>query len=96
MAVSWLLFAGWAIPAFVMLEGMPRGRALTIACALLAANVAVTYVVGFAPTRGTLARSIGAFALAEVFAYAAHRAQHALPCLWRFHYAPQPTRPRPA
>ena len=83
MAASWLLFAAWAIPAFALLEGTTRWRALVIACALLAANVAVTYAVAFGPRTG--AHVLAAFALAELLAYAAHRAQHAVPLLWRFH-----------
>lgn len=81
MAASWLLFAAWAIPTFLVLERSARG--LVCACALLAVNVAVTYAIAFGPRTGT--HVVAAFALAELFAYVAHRAQHAIPLLWRFH-----------
>ncbi len=88
-ALGWLVFAAWAVPAFVLLElhfgAATRWRVLTVAIAWLAVDVALTAIVAYAPPPATLARGLAAFAVAELLSYGAHRAMHHVPLLWRFH-----------
>jgi sterol desaturase/sphingolipid hydroxylase (fatty acid hydroxylase superfamily) len=91
-ARAWLVFAAWCLAVFTTVEHLcprrrarPRWRAIAIGIALLGVDAAVTRWLAVAGTSAALARTCAAWLLAEVLLYGAHRAQHALPLLWRFH-----------
>jgi sterol desaturase/sphingolipid hydroxylase (fatty acid hydroxylase superfamily) len=101
-ALDSLAFIACAIPFFMLLETVVprepqpiRWRAIVFACAMLAFNTVVVRQVISSPsvTADSTSRVLGAWLVAEVFAYWLHRGMHRIPLLWRFHklhHAPQP------
>ena len=90
--VGWLVLVAWAIPVFVLAETMvPHMRAriawrgIALGSILLGVDAAITRAISVAPASATLLRCAAAFGVAELVAYAAHRAMHRVPLLWRFH-----------
>jgi sterol desaturase/sphingolipid hydroxylase (fatty acid hydroxylase superfamily) len=86
--LGWLAFVAWAVPVFAIIErprGAPPWRAIALAVTLLAIDLVVTVLTGYAPAPADLARALVALAVAELLAYLVHRAMHTVPLLWRFH-----------
>jgi len=90
--VGWLVLVAWATPVFVLLEWFVPARrariawrAIAFAIALVGLDAVVTRVIAYSPPSASMLRCAAAFGLAEVIAYAIHRAMHRVPMLWRFH-----------
>lgn len=91
-ARGWLVFVAWCLAVFSLVELLwPRGcvtqraRTIAIGVTLLAIDAAVTRWLAIAVPPAALARTGAAWLIAELFLYGVHRAQHAVPLLWRFH-----------
>jgi sterol desaturase/sphingolipid hydroxylase (fatty acid hydroxylase superfamily) len=95
IAVAWCLFVAWTALTFTALEWLwprrsaarPALRRVVGAAALLAVDVAIALALSPRALSSPAAASQVALAwvFAELFAYGAHRAMHAVPLLWRCH-----------
>jgi sterol desaturase/sphingolipid hydroxylase (fatty acid hydroxylase superfamily) len=92
MLLGWIALVAWAIPVFVVAELLVpfrrervAWRGIAIGAALVGIDAAVTRAISLPLPPATLVRCAAAFGVAEVLAYATHRAMHGVPLLWRFH-----------
>ena len=91
-ALAWLSFVAWSGLTFTALERLaPRVRyrvpasKIVVASMLLAAEAVLARLIIWTPESGAVVRIAAGWFVTELLMYWVHRAQHAVPWLWRFH-----------
>lgn len=92
-ALAWLMFVAWSALTFSAIEALvPRVSyrvplsKIAIASILLAVEALLARWIIWMPAQpGPLVRIAVGWLVTEVLVYWVHRAQHAIPWLWRFH-----------